>query len=273
MRDLPRRLLVAAVALPLLGWLLFRPAPGYVLLVMALAALGALHETFVMLRNCGHRPFVWVGYPAAAGFLYAAFREAPSGTIQAAFVLALLIAQMFRGVKRENAADLGVTLLAVLYAGWLPSLMLRLRLVEEGAQWVFALLAATWIYDSGAFFAGKTLGRHKLWVAVSPSKTWEGCWGGLAASLVAMLALRAWGDAHPASMPLLPVVLTTGRLLWIVPLVCVAAQVGDLAESMLKRAADVKDSGALLPGHGGLLDKFDSFLFTGPLLYFLASVL
>jgi phosphatidate cytidylyltransferase len=180
---------------------------------------------------------------------------------------------MFRGVRRENAADVGTTLFAVLYAGWLPSLILRLRLVDEGAQWVLALLAATWLYDSGAFFAGKTLGRHKLWVAVSPKKTWEGCAGGLVLAMGALLGIRAVLDGHPAWMPLLPAALTTERLAWIVPLVCVAAQVGDLAESMLKRAANVKDSGALLPGHGGLLDKFDSFLFTGPLMYYLASIL
>jgi len=273
MRDLPRRLLVAAIALPLLIWLMLRPAPGPFLLVVGVAALGALHETFAILRRCDLRPFTWIGYAAAAGFLVAAVREEPSGTIQAAFILAVLVAQFIRGVRRENTADMGATLLAVFYAGWLPSLVLRLRLVPEGAQWIFALFAVTWLYDSFAFFAGKMFGRHKLWPSVSPKKTWEGCWGGLIAAAVVLIALRVGLDAHPAWPTLLPGALTVARLAWIVPLACVAAQVGDLAESMLKRAADIKDSGSLLPGHGGLLDKFDSFLFTGPLLYFLASVL
>ncbi len=273
MGNLPRRLLVAAVALPLLAWLLFRDAPGPFLAVIALAALGALYELFGLLRALGHQPFDRIGYLAAAGFLFAAFRQEQSGTIQAAFVLALLVAQLRRGVRRENAADMGVTVFAVLYAGWLPSLILRLRLVDEGAQWTFVLLAATWLYDSGAFFAGTLFGRHKMWVAVSPGKTWEGCAGGLVLSLGAMLGLRALQAAHPGWLPLVPAVLDPARLLWVVPVVCVAAQVGDLAESMIKRAAAVKDSGALLPGHGGLLDKFDSFLFTAPVLYYVASLL
>lgn len=273
MGNLPRRLLVAAVALPLLWWLNFWDRPLPILLLIAAAAMGALRELFGLLRGLGHRPFERLGYLAAAGFLFAALQQEQSGTIQAAFLLALLVAQMFRVGARENAGDMGVTLFAVMYAGWLPSLIVRLRLVDEGAQWTFVLLAATWLYDSGAFFAGTWIGRHKLWPAVSPGKTWEGCAGGLVLSLGAVLGARALQAANPGWTPLVPIPLDSTRLLWVVPAVCLAAQVGDLAESMLKRAANVKDSGALLPGHGGLLDKFDSFLFTGPLVYYLASIL
>ncbi|MEK7766853.1 MAG: phosphatidate cytidylyltransferase, partial [bacterium] len=120
---------------------------------------------------------------------------------------------------------------------------------------------------------GRALGRTKMWPAVSPGKTWEGYWGGTATALLALSTVQhapEWVTGFP---DLLPTILGTGPLLLLVFAGCAVAQFGDLVESMIKRAMGVKDSGVVIPGHGGFLDKLDSFLFTAPYLYLAALLL
>ena len=135
--------------------------------------------------------------------------------------------------------------------------------IAPGAAWIYATFAVTWAADSGAYFAGRAFGRHKMSPLLSPKKTWEGFAGGLLASIGAGVGIVALLG--------LPVSLTVGVLLGAIG--AVGGTFGDLAESMLKRQAGVKDSGALIPGHGGLLDRIDSLLFTGPLVYYLLAAL
>jgi phosphatidate cytidylyltransferase len=125
---------------------------------------------------------------------------------------------------------------------------------------VVLLLSVTWMNDTGAYFAGRALGRHKMIPRVSPSKTWEGFAGGLLFSLGAAFAVRAIG--FPA--------LTAPDCLFLGLAAGILGPTGDLAESSLKRGFGVKDSGKILPGHGGLLDRIDALLFTAPLFYFFA---
>ena len=128
--------------------------------------------------------------------------------------------------------------------------------------WIFFLLAIIFANDTGAFYSGKLFGKHKLYEAVSPKKTWEGSIGGiLLAIIIATFFLKILGP-HPVDI----------KLLLIVILVSVAGQIGDLVESMLKRNHNVKDSGALLPGHGGILDRIDSLLFAAPVLYIFLTI-
>jgi phosphatidate cytidylyltransferase len=163
-----------------------------------------------------------------------------------------------RPVPLEKAADkLGRLLLGVGWIGGCFVFMPLLRRLDDGLAWVFLLLALAWLADTGAYFAGRFLGRHKLYELVSPKKTWEGFFGGIIVTTIGVFVVRAVG------LPSLGVVdsLLIGACLG------TAGVLGDLSESMLKRAFNVKDSGWVMPGHGGLLDRVDSVLFIAPLLY------
>jgi phosphatidate cytidylyltransferase len=144
------------------------------------------------------------------------------------------------------------------YVALLFSYMVMLAdLRPDGRQGLLLLFLVVWLGDTGAYFAGRALGRHKLYPAVSPKKTVEGAVGGLAGSVAGAFIARLW--LLPAMTPAECVVLgAAGAFL---------EQVGDLCESLLKRSAGVKDSGSVLPGHGGMLDRVDGVLFAAPLIY------
>ena len=135
-----------------------------------------------------------------------------------------------------------------------------LSALSSGQGWIVLLVLGVWSYDTGAYLVGRQIGRHKFMTHISPAKSIEGLVGGLVATtIVTCLMLAALGQAWFGGLVLGPIL-------------GLSAQAGDLAESMLKRAAGVKDSGSLIPGHGGILDRIDSFLFAGPVvaLYVLA---
>jgi phosphatidate cytidylyltransferase len=119
------------------------------------------------------------------------------------------------------------------------------------------VLLVAWVADTGAYFAGRFLGKAKLYEAVSPKKTWAGAWGGLAGSVLGVVALKL-AFAHYLSWLDVVLIAVPGGIL---------GQLGDLAESLIKRSVGVKDSGALLPGHGGILDRIDAVLFIAPYVY------
>lgn len=178
-----------------------------------------------------------------------------------AFVLAGLLAfvsVLFTvGPTLERAADdVARLMLGVVWIGGCGASLVHVRRAEDGLIWLIALLAIPWGGDTGGYFAGKYLGNSKMYPLVSPKKTWAGFVGGLAASVLALFVLRSIaGVLTPLDCVLLGLVLG------------VAGVVGDLSESLLKRAFNVKDSGSILPGHGGMLDRIDSVLFVAPLLY------
>ena len=159
----------------------------------------------------------------------------------------------------ENLSqDLAVNLLGLLYLPFLLGHLIWLRFLFQGEWWVLWFLLVIFAGDTGAYYTGRTLGKTKLYPAVSPGKTWAGVWGGLAASLVVGVLLGRWLLEGMGVLPLaaLAVVLAVVGLL------------GDLFESMLKRQVQVKDASNLLPGHGGMLDRLDSILFTAPVVVY-----
>lgn len=164
--------------------------------------------------------------------------------------------------SRERVTDISIVLLGILYIGFLLGHLLLTRGLPDGERLILFLVFVTWAGDTGAYYAGTAFGRRKLAPRISPNKTVEGLIGGIALSVVAAFIAQHWfipsfnaADSLGLGL-LLPL---TGLL-------------GDLAESGLKRGAGVKDSGGLIPGHGGVLDRLDSLLFAGPALYYYVTL-
>jgi len=159
----------------------------------------------------------------------------------------------------DLSRDLMVNVLALLYIPLLLGHFVWLRYLSDGQWWVFWLLMVIMAGDTGAFYAGRTWGKTKLYPEVSPGKTWAGVVGGMAAAMIAGLALGRW--ALPG--------ISLKTLAWLALLLAVVGLLGDLFESMLKRQVQVKDTSGLLPGHGGMLDRLDSLLFAAPLVVYI----
>jgi phosphatidate cytidylyltransferase len=162
------------------------------------------------------------------------------------------------GPIKHNLADAAVLVFGVLYVPFLLGHLLLTRAWVDGEFLVFFVVLVTWAADTGAYYSGTLFGRRRLAPVISPNKTVEGLVGGLGLALLAALTARAW------FLPSFSIAdcIATGLLL------AVAGTCGDLAESAMKRSADVKDSGWLLPAHGGVLDRLDSMLFTAPAFYY-----
>jgi phosphatidate cytidylyltransferase len=257
---LAHRLVVAAVGLPLLTALLFLPERLFAALVTLLIAAATVE--FIRAAPAEAEWSVAVGGGAAAALIAATLRtvEAAPDWLPLAMILVTTIALAallwrWLGDPSPGAWWLG----GVLYVGVFGAHWLLLRAGPDGQRWVLVLLAATFATDTGAYATGKLIGRHLLWPAVSPSKTWEGFAGGMIAgavtSVVAMLALNIAPEAPWVAV-----------IAGVLPFAAIA---GDFLESALKRRMDVKDMSALLPGHGGLLDRMDSLLVVGPSLYWM----
>lgn len=183
------------------------------------------------------------------------WRYAPA-VVTAAVFTATFLPALWPG--RVKALDGVASVFSILYLPWLASHFILLRGSPGGLAPFFIGLIGTWVFDSGSYFAGKAWGRHKLTPRVSPGKSVEGLAGGFVAGAVAIPWLGvAWLGLSPFQAAVLALA------------VMAAAQLGDLAESALKRQSGVKDSGALIPGHGGILDRFDSLLAVMPVVYYL----
>ncbi len=250
---------MAAVGLPLLAALLTAPETAFSVAVTLLLAAAA----FELVRAAA--PQSGVSSAAAAGAAVAAL-VAAARTLEAVrlwalipltvLALALMLRPAERALRRPAASW---WLLAVLYVGVPGGHWLLLRNLDGGELWVAVGLATTFAADTGAYAVGRLIGRHPLAPALSPGKTWEGVAGGLLAGAAAAFAAIALLDPGGGA-----------DVAWAVAAGLPAAAIaGDLVESAIKRRAGVKDMSRLLPGHGGLLDRMDSLLLTGPLLYWL----
>jgi len=171
--------------------------------------------------------------------------------------------------RRRSFVDWAWATGGALYVGWLMGHWASIYMLPSGMMLVLFTMFTTFAYDTGAFFSGRSLGRHKLAPSLSAGKTWEGVVGGLISAMVMAVLLRAVFASLFGPFPL-----SIGLALAAGVIIAVAAQTGDLVESAMKRSSQVKDAGTILPGHGGILDRFDSLLFTiATMYYFLFWVL
>ena len=250
-----KRVLTAAVLIPLILGLTFWGGNRPVRLALTFIALLCLSEFMRLAAYYGAEPMRLVAYLSGAWVVAA---EAAPGAPFFLGITMLLLALALRKGREMSATMISVaaTLTGVIYTA--VPFRLAGDLHQANPHWVFYALVTNWVGDTAAWAAGRTLGQHKLAPRISPAKTWEGA----AASFVATLAvgvfyLRQWAPGVSA-WPL---------ALGLSAAVNVAGQVGDLAESALKRGAGVKDSGAVLPGHGGILDRVDGLLFALPVAW------
>lgn len=254
------RELTAVIGLPILvgiiGW---GPDWAYIALISTTSAL-ALWEFLVFGEKKGY-PVQKVLSLLLLGLLLSAFIVPQVSVEVAVFAILLLVPSVYvfsRGSLEAALPGSAVCVLATLYIGMLTGALLRLRLdFVVGWKLVFFLLCVVWAGDAGAYYVGRAFGKHRLSPRVSPKKTIEGGVGGVIASLVMAAAIVL---TFFPEFPLVHALVSAAML-------SMAGVVGDLAESLWKRSADVKDSGTLIPGHGGFLDRADSILFTAPLLY------
>jgi phosphatidate cytidylyltransferase len=262
-RDLARRLATAAVALPLLALALFWGPPMVLVAVVAAAAALGLWEFDALLGARGVVPLRVTGLVLAIAFFLQTVRPAlvPPAVLPIAALVVLCAMLTRAGDVPGSVTSAAATLLGAAYLGGLGGTLAALRLApyELGGPWVLMLLLTTIMTaDSAALFIGSAVGRHKLAPRISPGKTWEGLAGGLMGGVLGALIVRHFG------LPWMP----PGHAVVLALLVALAGTAGDLAESLLKRWAGVKDSGTLFPGHGGMLDRLDSLLFGAPVLYY-----
>jgi phosphatidate cytidylyltransferase len=178
------------------------------------------------------------------------------------FALGVFLRQFPQKNNPQGIATMAVTLFGLIYVAWLGNFVTRIHFaLADGRIFVMFLIVVTKFTDIGAYLVGSTLGRHKLIPRISPNKTWEGTIGGVGLAIGSAVLCQRW------LVELADSGMTAGHAVALGALLGVAAIIGDLAESLIKREAGVKDSSAILPGHGGALDLIDSLLFTAPLLY------
>jgi phosphatidate cytidylyltransferase len=261
--NLLRRLATAAIALPLVLATLFLGPPAAFVSLVVVVLLLALFEIFALLRARDLEPMVVPGLLVGGAIFSSVALPAWSGApLWPVATCVLLVATLRRAAMPARAIpSAAATLLGVTYLGALGGALAGLRVLEplqDGAWRVMMLLAVIMGSDTMAFLVGHAVGRHRLAPALSPGKTVEGALGGLLGGVLGALAVRHLGLGALS----LPAVVLLGLL------VAGAGMLGDLFESLLKRWAGVKDSGAVFPGHGGALDRLDSLLFGAPVLYY-----
>ncbi len=259
-RNLAVRVVTALVLFPFAVWMTWLGEQWFAVLIAVAAALSAGELIWMFEKRLG--PAGWLGVLGAAACPVGAWLWTEggkpfqdwAGVLSAGMVVALFAATLLqRGTLEQAPRTAALSTLAWAYTGLLPAAVVALR-ENAGWQWVVLLFLVTWANDTFAYFAGRFLGKRPLAPRISPKKTWEGFWGGAVGSLALSLFVKF------VFLPDLgvPAALVVGAG------AAVLGPLGDLAESALKRAAGVKDSGRIIPGHGGLLDRIDAVLFVAP---------
>lgn len=267
-----KRVLVAVILLPI--GLIFIYLGGWPFAVLIALILGlASREYAILFRAGGYEPagFLMIGASVlfALGRAYNNFISEP--WLVSLFVLSALTYHLVAYERGRDlaATDFSITLAGGMYIGWIGSYLVSLRALDDGMWWLLLALPAVWLADTGAYFIGRQWGKHKMSKRLSPKKSWEGYMGGIVFGVLGTMLL-AWLFQRYA--PVGPMInIWSGALLGLV--LSLVSVLGDLGESMIKRQVGMKDSGTLLPGHGGVFDRIDSWLWGGVVGYFLVLLI
>ncbi len=269
---LKTRIISAAVGSSLLiaVILLGRTAVG---IAIFLVALVSLYEFYHSLKSAGYKPIEYIGYASCLMLLPVVFsgKTADYGKLFAAmglFYFLLTVAVFMHAVFRHDRytlSDLSLTLFGIMYIPFLLSFFILTRNMEFGSYYMWIIFIGAWATDTFAYFTGISMGRRRFLPQVSSKKTVEGSIGGLVGCIAAMTVYGLFVAGKVGNIPLYHFA-ALGALCGIV------SQLGDWAASAIKRYAGVKDYGKIMPGHGGLLDRFDSILFIAPTVYFYVSL-
>jgi len=264
------RVLSSAILLPILIISIFFGNPWFSIIVAIAAIIGVL-EFYDMVSQAGRKPLTALGVLWTIFFIFNAYYSnrydsvnlqlvASLGLACSAAIIFIIIVRLSR-LSRENVTvDWAYSMAGTLYIGWLLSFWILIINSEtwNGNDWVLTALLITFAIDTTAYFVGRAFGKHKLAPVISPGKTWEGALGGLFGALAAVFLLSLVLDIDIGYVQLFFIGIAVGIL----------AQAGDLVESKLKRITGVKESGSIIPGHGGMLDRLDSIIFTGFVVYY-----
>ncbi len=284
--DLPGRLVTAAVLVPVASYVVVKGDLWLLGAIMALVLLGQ-REFYRLIEDKGAQPLVTFGMSAAMALCLIQYlgTEYQANLLMTATLLFVLVAQLGKAQITEALASISGTFFGVFYVGWLLSHAISLRsfydaiLLRYGAQTAtsvgiapdcgiflmfFTLFVVVWC-DAAAYFGGRAYGRRKLAPAISPGKSVEGAIAGVIGGLLGAIVCKGGFDLFWPEQSTALSWLATGVLAL---LLSAAGIIGDLIESLLKRDADVKDAGHLLPGTGGVLDRIDSFLLAIPVMYY-----
>ena len=238
----------------------------FFIIIIIIALLG-LKELYGMAYKKGYSPSYILGRIITLYFIMITvcniycLNDSIKNIIITFFILLTFISQLFKKDYSKILAEISITIFGSIYLGYLLSFILAVKDLPNGNYYLISLLIITWANDTGAYLIGTKFGKNKIFPQISPKKTIEGSIGGIIFGIAATFASKNWLN------------LTFNELLSLGLIISIIAQVGDLFESVLKRGSGIKDSGTLIPGHGGILDSLDSLIFTAPIFYYYMTFL
>lgn len=254
------RIAVSVVAIPLILWAVLYGRIPFLVFTLGVGTV-AFYEFVRIAEKKSAYPQLLTGL---AAIIFLQINQFWGITEFGLAVLLISLALLLRELFRNNGSailNLGTTMLGVFYIGLFTLTLLQIReffpLYEQGGYLILSMFASIWICDSAAYFGGLTFGRHRLMERVSPKKSWEGAVFGFGGAVLAYYLAHIWVLDFLTMRDVIILGVITGTI----------GQMGDLIESLVKRDAGVKDSSALIPGHGGMFDRFDSMLFVSPVVY------
>lgn len=257
-----RRVITALITAPIIVACVYFGGLAFLILVLAFAVV-SINEFYNLMKAKDFHPAYWVGNFFTIFFILVAYfalkrnwEPAHSAMLTGAALVTMVATLFLKERPKEAIVDIAVTLLGMIYIGWFFSYFLFIRALTERGAYLIFMMGTIWALDIVAYLVGIKFGKHKLFPKVSPKKSIEGA---IAGFLFCLIAATIFG--YYAGFELVHSLILGG-------IIGVVAQLGDLVESLIKRDAGVKDASALLPGHGGMLDRLDSFILTTPVVYY-----